>query len=165
MHRERLERLAELLEHPDRWPADHGDRPVRFDLDTWVREEPCGTVCCAAGLAALDPALQAQGLYLADRTVWFAETPTTLHYNWEAVQRFFGLDGPDDYGCIHTSESRFIQPTAAGWVFYDGAYPPHARRDPRAVAARIRWLLAGNTPDNWVEPPAPAETKPCDATA
>lgn len=41
------------------------NRPFNMNVP-WVKSsrEPCGTVCCALGAAALDPRLQAKGLHL-----------------------------------------------------------------------------------------------------
>lgn len=71
MNKPRLMRLISILEHVR-------DSKLPFDLEGWAQEvsnadyivgdanhpEACGTACCAAGWAALDPEFQTQGLRL-----------------------------------------------------------------------------------------------------
>ena len=61
--KERLERLIVVMEEVE---AQH----KAFSIRTWMSAPKnkdlteCGTTCCAAGYAALDPMLQAEGLQL-----------------------------------------------------------------------------------------------------
>ncbi len=127
--RERLERLADLLDtDPATWPTD-GDAPVGFRMQTdWLCRTPsCGTVCCVAGLAALDPVLRADGLSLdgePDRRHRYvvATNPATgrAEVGYRAAAAFFGV--------TH--------------LFDPDEYPESDRTDPTAVAARIRKYAA-----------------------
>ncbi len=77
MHRERLKRLAEIL---DAVP------PAQFDLGFWYTKTDCGTIACAGGWAALDPGFQADGLKPD------AGMPTYAgERGFAALIRFFGL--------------------------------------------------------------------------
>lgn len=58
MNKERMELLLDIMETVER---DH----LKFNMNAWITSRSCGTVCCAAGYAALDSRLQEQGLKLA----------------------------------------------------------------------------------------------------
>lgn len=61
MNRQRLERLAKVLESVEE---------TKFDMNWWARTyEHCGATCCAFGHAALDPELRSQGLELRVRKI------------------------------------------------------------------------------------------------
>lgn len=77
--RERLERLAELLEELE---ADD------FDMTEWR--------CCAVGRAALDPWFQAQGLrHDGSGEVLLDGEPLEDAHGFSAVGRFFGTSPSD----------------------------------------------------------------------
>lgn len=77
MHRDRLERLAALL---DTVPAD------QFNLRHW----DCGTTACAVGWAARDPGFQAEGLRLVGRELGLVPKYDDETGIW-AAEAFFGL--------------------------------------------------------------------------
>jgi hypothetical protein len=77
MHKERLLRLADLL---DIVPAD------QFNLSHWK----CGTTACAVGWACTIPEFQAEGLHLTDNDPVFGDFAS-----WPAVRMFFELDKQD----------------------------------------------------------------------
>lgn len=156
MRRDRLERLADLLESdPATWPRDdqQPDRPVGFNLNFFFsRSRSCGTAACAAGLAALHPAFRAEGFDLdrigCPRLRLPGEFCPRLRlpgekeplYGWAATGRFFGLD--------YEPGSRFGS-TAIDRLFDPDCYPPEEQTDPKAVARRIRRALAGDPLDDW----------------
>jgi hypothetical protein len=98
MHRERLERLATLLE-------DYRDRDLpRFDLQgwgastsqrrrrLWLREDTCNTAACAVGLACSSGIFAEDGL-CCEADANGAITPIFGDLEgWTAVKRFFDLD-------------------------------------------------------------------------
>jgi len=124
MNRERLLRLADLVETI---------APEKFDLRTWggyreLRKQgdylECGTVSCAVGWAAEDAWFQSQGL--SDR--W---NPTYAGCSgWEAVSKFFDL--PPSADAFQYPEAHFL--------FCEDSYvtrPVH----PSEVAIRIRLFV------------------------
>lgn len=98
MNRERLERLAALLE-------GYRDRETpRFDLQSWgtsknqrgglfwLRKDSCGTAACAVGLACHSGAFTQDGLS-HETDANGAITPMFRDFEgWTAVKAFFGLD-------------------------------------------------------------------------
>ncbi len=149
---ERLLALADLLEaDPATWPRPAGDdRPPAFDLADWRQTTDCGTACCAAGLAGLYPPFQALGFALADdpRPVGgirhsypaYRAADGDLSHNWAALSLFFGLGtyGPRGPG----------RPAVRRAFAFD-SYPAADHTNPRAVAARLRRLAAGDPVDDW----------------
>jgi hypothetical protein len=100
MNRERLERLAALLE-------TYRDRNApRFDLQSWgaskssargflrLRADSCGTAACAVGLACSSGVFAKDGLsHVTDANG--AITPIYRDFEgWTAVKAFFNLDQP-----------------------------------------------------------------------
>ena len=83
---EALSRLVVILEQtPDE----------NFNIGSWS----CGTVHCAAGLAACDPWFNGQGFYLdQDGDVTFKrpeiDSPCA-YYHWHAVAKMFNLGHPE----------------------------------------------------------------------
>lgn len=121
MNRERLERLADLLEAlPENGSA--GENGMKFNLNTWMT---CGTVACACGHAACDP--------------WFKRQGLRLEY-WQT-----GND--DGYGLFYrhwthfTAVAQFFQISSdrARHLFSGSNYKRITR--PRDVAERIRETL------------------------
>lgn len=132
MNRERLERLAALLE-------SYRDRNVpRFDLQSWgasksqrrgflwLREDSCNTAACAVGLACSSGVFAKDGLsHVTDANG--AITPVFRDFEgWTAVKAFFDLD-----------QSQAAKLFAAHcYEITDGEAAA------RAVAARIRETIA-----------------------
>lgn len=86
MHKERLTKLAELMD---------GLKPEQFDIGDWVSlykggEADCGTVACACGWAAITPWFKQQGLSLDGGTPTFDGW-----HGLSAAAEFFGLDRYD----------------------------------------------------------------------
>ena len=79
----RLTALAQLLSQP--LPANH-----TFDLGLYYNTGPCGSVCCALGLAAISPVFQAQGLTLSACGVPLYQNTHGI----EAAALFFSLPPP-----------------------------------------------------------------------
>ncbi len=90
---------------------------------------PCGTTACAIGHAALIPEFQAQGFKLVrfalpeDEGDYGAMPYFDGRISWEAVNRFFDLDG-----------------NWADYLFMSGGYGDNPQ--PKDVAIRIRELIA-----------------------
>jgi hypothetical protein len=94
MNVERLTRMEALLRAPLPENTD-------FNIDTWIEkhwhlaegttleEIPCGTVCCAVGLACRDPWFNEQGLRFSHGEPDFEE-----HSGFRAVARFFEITAP-----------------------------------------------------------------------
>ncbi len=187
--RRRLARLAALLDaDAATWPTYRGER-LTFDLDCWLGsaadaeaeaeaadDEPpqddrpapaCGTTCCAVGLAGLDPEFRREG-FAVDDGIPTLHVLGGEHRNWTAVCRFFGLaesgypSGKNDpFGPQWwPSDPALLEYQLAHRLFFDECYPPPARRDPRAVAARIRRAIAGDPLDDWAARPTPTGVSP-----
>ena len=155
---ERFDRLEALL-----GDAIDNDRP--FNLDDWIaidRFEPeCGTVCCAMGLAMLDPWFQAQGLrtfayaYAYDSTEdggEFAAIPdATVEKLAEAASRNRKLGASLEVSPMFNGHRDFnaaatlfgIAPTAAMFVFSPQSYPSETPATPDDVLAHIRRVRNG----------------------
>ncbi len=173
MRRDRLERLADLLESdPSTWPpAPAGGRPPVFHLGVWYAGGDLDTFaeadlrdsgldpaaypddaafCCAVGLAAITPACRAEGFCLGgfDGDLPCYRGPDgRMVTGWRAVDRYFEFssavisDGPP--------ETWRADPPPIARLFFDETYPPAERSDPKAVARRIRRLLAGDPIEDW----------------
>lgn len=125
MNTERLTRLEGLL----RSTLPEG---TRFDMGLWVHHagHNCDTICCAAGLAMLDPWFQAQGLGGADNP-WQRPMFCGL-VEYPALASFFDLSYDD-----------------TKLLFDPAHYPRHyheedgdlLRTQPEDVADRIAALL------------------------
>lgn len=139
MNVRRLERLIQILE-------DVAEREDGFDLGSWAN--PCGTTACAVGWACFDAQFQAEGLRMMNMESKRGlvhptlETVRTAGYKdrevwpcfegleaWLAIMRFFDIRGGDAFK-----------------LFSPGNYTSRACRNPRAVIARIRALLAEAAP-------------------
>jgi hypothetical protein len=145
MHKERLLKLADLLE------ADAANpKGVKFDLAVWAapagkaREfkngKPtlgCDTAACAVGLACLSGAFKRAGLTyeLKDRCEWDRESK-------EHITPLFN----GTYGMRAVSLLFNIEEYEADWLFLPDEYLSRQRKGARgelAVAARIRAFVAG----------------------
>lgn len=137
---EKLTRLADLLEaDPDTWPPAPTAKRPGFHLDwfyTPMSGHPCGAVCCAIGLACLDPVLRSQGLELRGLVVFLNDPEDGWLAGFAAAERFFGLDALPGFD----GEDRHYE--VVDWLFQPSAYPPEQRTDPKAVAARVREVIA-----------------------
>jgi hypothetical protein len=168
---ERLLELAALLEAaPAGWPTIDPDDPTpAFDMDGWGECRPlarpaCRTTCCAVGLAGLHPPFQAEGFAGEWRVTpddagddRLTCTPTyepsdgsgPMRRTWHAVERFFGLAARDYAGWHGPQLSWDTDPPPAARAFYPACYAPADRTNPKAVAARLRRLAAGDPVDDW----------------
>lgn len=124
MSRERLERLASLLDTV---------KPEHFNLTGWYTGrytataeftpdniQGCGTTACAVGWACTIPEFRNAGLYMTQRNAPAFEALE----GYEAVSRFFEIDA---------DKTR--------WLFSPVPYSIEEYKDPAAVATRIRELL------------------------
>ena len=109
----RLTTLAQLLSQP--LPANH-----TFDLGPYYTTGPCGSVCCALGLAAISPVFQAQGLTLSESGVPLYQNT----YGIEAASLFFSLPPP------------IMQ-----HLFWPFSYRRSTCTTPKQVARRIRQFI------------------------
>lgn len=110
---QRLSALAQLLSQP--LPANH-----TFDLGLYYNTGPCGSVCCALGLAAISPVFQAQGLTLsADGVPLYQNT-----HGIAAASLFFSLPPP------------IMQ-----HLFWPFSYRRNRPTTPKQVARRIRQFI------------------------
>lgn len=110
----------------------------------YKRLEPvtCQTVGCAVGWATTIPSFKRAGLYLVNNP-WYrpeeefqvAEIFYDGHTGFEAIENFFDLTGWE-----------------AGILFDPGDYPDSDHENPKAVAKRIRQLLAGKLVEPGWEP-------------
>jgi len=131
MNKERLLRLADLLEAPTN---------VGFNLYTWGRfsykplaSEPCRTVACALGMASMDPEFNKQGLYYLQSKNSILERFILPRYGHlsglEAGAAFFGISRQQ-----------------AEYLFLSRNYPEDETcigpEMARKVASRIRKLVA-----------------------
>lgn len=151
---ERLIELAALLEaDPADWPQGPDETEPRFDLRSWYScAAGCGTVCCAAGLAGLHPPFQAEGFGLKRTRLSGMSEPvfrpagdSTELTDWDAVAAFFGLS----YDNGLEAPARRFDGSPVARAFYDWCYAPADRTNPKAVAARLRRLAAGDQVDDW----------------
>lgn len=119
---ERLSLLADRLEQIAITPFEKRER--QFDLRHWWLEG-CGTAACAIGEATEMPAFRRLGLErICD--IYSGYVPKYKRFShWEAVEQFFGLS---TYG--------------AELLFCASNYDLNEKRDPAAVASRIRDLIA-----------------------
>jgi hypothetical protein len=116
----RIDRLQHLITVLQNVPLE------RFDISNWRVGGACGTVCCAAGWAALDPQFNEQGLVMPGTRPLLILEDETLD-GFDALQVFFEL----------TSEQVL-------YVFCAYSYaPPHEQHNvkPADVIARIRALI------------------------
>lgn len=116
MHKERLLRLADLLENlPQGKPY--------FNMAWWYR---CGTSACAAGQACLDPWFNRRGLKLDVKDIPHEISPPVYkgHSGWAAVHAFFDLN---------KGQARRL---------FDQHWYPGFRPSRQAVAKRIREFVA-----------------------
>lgn len=136
MHKERLLKLADLLE------ADAANTAgIKFDLGCWAapsdEDRPwegkvvpvsCDTTACAVGLACISGAFQAEGLGF--KIEYEALSPVFGELaEWKAVKSFFGISG-----------------LQAEYLFMDTSYddePTEGADGERVVAQRIRDFVAG----------------------
>lgn len=109
----RLTALAQLLSQP--LPANHA-----FDLGLYYNTGPCGSVCCALGLAAISPVFQAQGLTLSESGVPLYQNTHGI----EAASLFFSLPSP------------IMQ-----HLFWPHSYKRSSPATPQQVARRIRQFI------------------------
>lgn len=153
MHRERLLLLANLLS--GEVVAPRADRT--FNLGAWALDSTeylrpanlaasrgaplpegfCGTVCCAVGMACLDPRFNEQGLRLSrldEQKDGDAPMPVFVQdgrkrVSWGAVEAFFEID-----------EATTL------WLFRAADYPAIYDTPATAVIERLDLLLSGHTP-------------------
>jgi hypothetical protein len=136
MHRERLERLAALLE-------DYRDRELpRFDLQSWgasksrrvgrfwLREATCNTAACAVGLACSSGVFSKDGLS-CETDANGAITPIFGDLEgWTAVKAFFDLD--------QTQAARLFAPHSYDLTEGEAAAQAVATRIQQTIAGQIR---------------------------
>jgi hypothetical protein len=149
-HRERLERLADLLENLDdpKVRARLGIRDpkkkrvqrfknVAFNMGYWFEpDNSCDTSACAAGIATLDPWFQKQGLHLKDNTPKFSRYPDGI----ASLSRFFFGKDPE-WPNLHLASA---DANPASYLFSPRWYHHLDWHDikPRDVAKRVREVLA-----------------------
>lgn len=86
---ERFEQLIRVL----RGLSRH-EREKHLDMNTWGEETECGTTCCAAGFAGLDPWFKRRGFSLKHSHGPTKVVATRNNRGWDAVKEFFGYE-PD----------------------------------------------------------------------
>jgi hypothetical protein len=126
MNIERLKRLRQLL--------DEVETP-RFDMELWGNETPCGTTCCALGLAACDLEFKEQGLQAG----WYSCGPR--------LRRMFPQFG--DATGFEAGEKFFdITEAQSEYLFSPEAYEDGEDRKvmPQEVIEHIDELLDGTAP-------------------
>ena len=97
-----IERLSRLIMLLKAFPEE------QFNMHTWYSTDSCGTVCCAAGAACLDPEFQKAGLTLEPiyssptrsqykEPVYTIEVDSEEHHYacFDALERFFDLPEED----------------------------------------------------------------------
>lgn len=131
MHRDRLERLAILLEN---YRESSGPR---FDLGSWgtselrrggflwLRKHTCNTAACAVGLACISGVFRSDGLLHAYDDLGLYPIFDGAS-EWDAVRDFFDLTIRQGFRLFDKDEYRV-------WYGEEGA---------RAVARRIRSMIA-----------------------
>jgi len=116
------DRLLRLAAHLETVPESE------FDMRTWAKQTPCGTVCCAVGHAASIPEFRDAGLSLMpvmDNPIRLVPFYDGLS-DWDATMRFFDLRYRE--ACHLFDPTKYSEPLT-----------------PRAVAARLR-MVAGGRP-------------------
>jgi hypothetical protein len=136
MNKRRLLKLADLLD------ADAKNKNgIKFDLGGWGSSEhgpvavSCGTTACAMGLAVISGAFKKAGL-----SNYFSE-------NSRSIAPVFRSTGGKHHDGFEAAEALFqISSDTATWLFGRHSYSNslgHGARGERAVAKRIRDLVAG----------------------
>ena len=111
--------------------------PRQFDLTYWK----CGTTACAIGHFARDPVFQACGLKM--------RRMTGTHIT-EELRIFPRFGGRENYRAV---EALFeIDEETAQHLFAPNCYPLQDFRNPKAVIARMRELIAKHEPTPQMEP-------------
>lgn len=135
----KLNETATLLENIEVLRISNKGLPKFFDMATWAGEvcrydpctekNECGTAACAVGTAAMDRWHQSRGLHLIDNNPVYLDYETQ-HFSWgyEACARFYGI-----------SVDQAVE------LFSPDSYSPFDRRNPTAVAARIREFVRANS--------------------
>jgi hypothetical protein len=140
MNTDRLERIATNMENWDDYMTKL-TRPVKtFNLTVWS----CGTHACAAGAVAMDPAFNAEGLYLKQ----YEDTPSFVpQYNnlsgFHAMAEFLDIS--------HDDAANFFNPTR-----YECFLERRIHVTPQMVATRIRAYIEEHKPVAPV-PPTPVK--------
>lgn len=122
----KLNRLESIL-------RDIAIRKLPFDLNFWWEKHDCGFAGCAIGYASVDPVFNDLGFknQIIDLDcLWKGYTPT--------FQREYGATRTGQYAV-----QEFFQLThdEVAFLFWDNSYPESQRKDPLAVADRLREFI------------------------
>lgn len=141
MNRERLQRVADLMRSID---------PAKFDLDVWQRQYSCGTVACAVGYAAFDPAFIAEGFTLQPHAYpdeprergWLEPRYQDLTA-WDAVNAFFDIEDRriDARDYYYDEEEVYESVKLCNYFFVSDYYPNLSQTTPLEVTERIEAYL------------------------